>query len=210
MISRIHLSTLIFIAALVWAVLLIIQGVSVTFSFFRWFSTVVGVLVVLIGVFDRWAWHLPILHPWFVSQPDLRGTWKGQLFSTWTDPKAGSSTPPIDGYLVIRQTFSSIQMMLFTNESSSELVSSSVLPEANGGHVVAGIYRNTPRLLKRAGSPIHHGGILLHVRGSPPQVLEGEYWTDRDTKGELRFTGRSNRILPSFEAATAAKYKSAK
>lgn len=210
MISRIHLSTLIFIAALVWALLLIIQGVSVTFSLFRPFSTVIGVLVVLMGVFEKWAWRLPILHPWFVSQPDLGGTWKGQLFSTWTDPKAGSLLPPIDGYLVVRQTFSLIQMMLITNESNSELLSGSVLPEAHGGYVVAGIYRNTPRLLKRAGSPIHHGGILLHVRGSPPQVLEGEYWTDRDTKGELRFFGRSKRILPSFEAASAAEYTSAR
>jgi hypothetical protein len=51
------------------------------------------------------------------------------------------------------------------------------------------------------------GFMLLTVRARPGLALEGEYWTDRDTKGELRFTARTNRMLDGFDAAAAERYE---
>jgi hypothetical protein len=206
-ITRVQLSAILWIAAALWGALLLLDGVAVSLAWIRPFSTVLGALVLLLGVFDQWAWRFRFLHPWFVSTPDLQGTWKGQLISTWVDPEMGDRTPPIEGYLVVRQTFSSLHMRLITRESNSELLSGSIVREMDGTQKIVGTYRNTPRLLRRDVSPIHHGGLLLQIHGRPPSSLDGQYWTDRDTKGELRFTERSNQVFYDFESAAAGMYE---
>jgi hypothetical protein len=75
-----------------------------------------------------------------------------------------------------------------------------------GIYSVAGIYRNTPNILNRNVSPIHQGSILLHVQGNKRIILDGEYWTDRSTKGELRFTERNKKPVYDFRQASMAIY----
>lgn len=53
-------------------------------------------------------------------------------------------------------------------------------------------------------SPIHYGGLLLGIEGNPPCYLEGHYWTDRKTKGELRFKKLSRKIFENFTQASLA------
>ena len=124
--------------------------------------------------------------------------------STWI-PAEGSPGTPIEAYLAIRQTFSFIKIRLMTRESNSHLLAGSIVRDPSGLYVVTGIYRNLPDLFRRLASPIHHGAMLLEVRKSPPIELRGEYWTDRDTKGEVRFTARNNDIFDSFDAAAAQR-----
>jgi len=188
MISRAHLSTLLLVAAILWAILLLLDGTSVSLSFFSPFSTVLGVLVIVISIFDKWLWRLRLLHPWFVPLPNIEGTWTGQLASTWVDARVGAAGVTLDAELVIRQTFSSIHLRLSTPESNSELLSGNIVRKPDGTYQVVAVYRNTPRLLRRDQSPIHYGGVILDVMGGPPGFLEGEYWTDRGTRGELRFS----------------------
>jgi hypothetical protein len=106
--------------------------------------------------------------------------------------------------MVIRQTFSSISMRMIAADSSSELLGGAILRDLDGNHKIIGTYRNTPRLLKRNVSPIHHGSVILDVIGSPPHRLAGEYWTDRDTKGELNFSQRRAQLFRDFSAASEA------
>lgn len=193
MVSRFHLTTITLIAAGIWALLLLLQGTSVTAAFFRPLSNVLGIIVVLLSLFDKWGWRLRLLRPWFLIVPDLNGVWKGRLVSNWTDPQTRQRIPPIDATIDIRQTFSSIQLRLKTNESESELLSGGLVRKADGTYQVVGVYRNTPQLLLRERSPIHHGGLILDVIGNPPSALRGEYWTDRNTQGELRFEEREAR-----------------
>ncbi len=207
MISRIHLSALLLIAALVWGALLVVDGVSVSLTWFRPLTAVTGVLVLFLAIFDRWAWRLPVLYPWFVSTPDIQGTWKGEIISTWTDPNTGSRIPPLRAFMVIRQTFSSIRMQLISTDSSSELLGGALHRDIDGNHKIMGTYRNTPRLLRRDVSPIHYGSIMMDVIGSPPYKLAGDYWTDRDTKGELYFSERRSELFRDFKSADEAYSK---
>lgn len=206
MISQIQLSALLIGAAIIWGVLLILDGVSVSVQFLKPLSTVTGVLVLLLAFFERWAWRLPLLYPWFVSVPNLQGTWKGQLTSTWVDPKTYSQIPPREAYLVIKQTFSAIHIRLITNESSSESLAGKIMRNSDGAIDIAATYRNTPKILMREKSPIHFGGLLMHVHGQPPHTLEGQYWTDRGTQGEIQFTSKSKRQYSDFASAAAGKY----
>jgi hypothetical protein len=201
MISRLQLSTLIGIIAALWAFLLILAGNSITMDFFRPLSTVTGILVILLLIFDKWLWKLSILHPWFVSIPDVSGTWNGKIISSWKDEKTGNPIEPIDAFLVIYQTYSSINIRMITKESKSDLLSGNIVQNQAGPDKIAGIYNNIPDLLVRDKSPIHYGGLLLEIHTGERTVLEGEYWTDRDTKGTLRFDKRMKKRCDDFDSA---------
>jgi hypothetical protein len=206
MITDIQLSTLILIAAVIWGILLILKGTPLSIKLFDPFSNVTGVLVVILGLFDKWGWKWKIFYPWLVSTPYLQGTWKGQLISDWIDPETNKQVAPIDVYLVIKQSFSSLHARLLTKESSSELLSGEVIKNTDATWSVVGIYRNIPKLLIRDRSPMHHGGIILMVKGKTPIGLEGQFWTDRGTKGELYLSGYNKKTFYDYGTAAIAEY----
>jgi len=206
MITETQLSGLLLIAALIWGVLLILNGTAINIKFFEPLSTVAGILVLLLSVFDKWAWRWRVFYPWLVAIPYLQGTWKGQLVSNWVNPNTQEKTPPIDVYLVIRQNFSSLHIRLITKESGSESLAGSIVRNPDGVFVISSTYRNTPKLQIRDRSPIHHGGLLLNIQGDPTNGLEGQYWTDRDTKGELRFVSKSEKVYFDYESASTGYY----
>ena len=101
----------------------------------------------------------------------------------------------------MRQTFWSVAITLISHESKSR--STSALLE-DGGHQqfeLVALYRNTPRASVRGRSEVHHGAVRLEICGQPVSRLEGYYWTDRNTIGELTFAARSRKIVDSFAAA---------
>lgn len=197
MITRLQVSALLLGAAVIWGVSLIFAGIDVKPEFFKPFSTVVGVVVLLISLADRWIWRWRWLHPWLFNMPDIRGTWRVVI-----RPTAPASSPnEVEGYMVIRQTLSSLRIRLYTAESESETLSAKVHCCDDGTFTVAGVYRNTSRLAVRDRSPLHHGSILLSVQGDPPESLAGEYWTDRLSQGELELTARTFTLAHSFDRA---------
>jgi hypothetical protein len=194
MLSRLHLSAILLIAAAIWGTMLLVEGVAINGSWFRPFSAVVGILVLLLAAFDLWAWRLRFLQGWFVPRPDIRGTWRVELRSDWKDPTTNAVIAPIAAYLVVRQTFSALSLRMLTPESSSELLAAEISKAADGTYRLAGVYRNEPKLAVRDRSPIHYGAITLEIQGDPVKDFAGHYWTDRSTRGELRSHGRHARI----------------
>ena len=144
---------------------------------------------------------MPILQGWFVKRPDIRGTWRTIIHSKWLDPSTGKIIEPIEGYMTIRQTYSSLSLRLMTKESCSELMGSEIITNKDTTFRVSGIYRNEPTQLIKDRSPIHNGAFLLQVIGNPVTSLKGHYWTDRDTSGEIELIGRRSHIYPDFESA---------
>lgn len=197
MISRLQLSVLLLIASAVWAAALIIAGTQVTPGWFRPFSVVLGVLVLLLVLVDKWLWRFRWLQPWLFHMPDLQGTWQAVI-----NPTAGPVPKnEVEAFMVIRQTFSTISLRLLTAESHSETLSARVVRSDDGTFTVAAVYRNTPRLSVRERSPLHHGAILLTVHGDRPESLSGQYWTDRNSQGEIALSGRTKTLAHSFEQA---------
>ena len=132
------------------------------------------------------------------SMPDLNGTWKVVIHPTAPEPPHDE----VMAYMVIRQTFSTVSLRLFTAESHSETLSARVVRCDDGTCNVAAVYRNTPSLRVRERSPLHHGALLLNVQGDPPESLAGQYWTDRLSQGELVLSARSSALAHSFDQAT--------
>jgi hypothetical protein len=206
MIKSIHLTTLIWGAFLLLGGLLILEGTQITTGLFKPCGTVVTIIAFALLIFDKWLWSFHFLHPWFVDRPYLKGTWKGTLKSTYVQPETKEEIPPIEVYLVIRQTFSAIHMRLISRESSSESMANNIPRGEDGVYSLASVYRNTPNIAHRGRSPIHHGAMLLRVEGDPPASLSGDYWTDRLTVGEVQFTHRSGRLYYDFDSATAGTF----
>jgi len=153
---------------------------------------------IFVLLFDRYIWRWPgVSH--LVKRPNLRGTWRGSLASHWVDPSTGKRiAPDPEIYLVIRQTYWSASVRLITRESKSTSMIASVEPDGNGAYGLFAIYRSTPRASVRHRSPIHHGALMLDVSGSPPALLEGFYWTDRTTLGEINLQVRFRRLVNDY------------
>lgn len=162
---------------------------------------------VLVGVrlWDRWLWRLPALHPWPVRRPDLEGTWAGFLQSTWRSPETGARMPSIDACLVVRQTFWGLRASLITRESRSQAILAGIHRDEEGCHLWI-VYRNEPQLAVQDRSRVHRGCALLRLgrgEGGAP-TLEGPYWTDRETAGELRLHRITREHLDDRERAMEA------
>jgi len=197
-----QLRTLLALAVVAWAIVLILQGQSVSPALLSPFSYVLSVLTLGVIFWERWVWAWRVSYFFRLNKhPDLRGTWKGVVVSDWVDKESKRGRGPIEVYLVIRQTYTTIDVRLFSEESSSVSLSGNIFSDSGDVWALAVTYRSTPRILKRDGSPMSHGGTLLSVIGAPVHKLDGEYWTDQNRKGAATFTNHSKAIFHDFEDA---------
>jgi hypothetical protein len=163
-------------------------------------SAVTTAATVIALVIDRWLWKFSVFQT-IVNRPFIGGTWRVTLKSTWIDPATGLGIAPIEAYMVVRQTLSSLSMRLLTAESNSELVGTEIISAADGIHCVSGVYRNEPRLEVRGRSAIHFGAVWLQIVTEPHKEIFGHYWTDRNTSGEMILTSQQGVSFQTFAAA---------
>lgn len=208
MLNSLQIKTLVGCVIVIMAITILVQGHPLSIKDLStvgsYAATSLGVLLLL---WERWLWSWWVFRRWLSNRPDLRGTWKGELRSNWVDPATNQKKGPIEVYLAIRQTNSTIDVRLFSSESSSVSLSGNILADNAGVNTLAITYENTPQILMRERSRISHGGMLLSIRGDGlPHQLDGEYWTDRSTIGQLKFTSRAKRISHDFDQASKVKY----
>jgi SMODS-associating 2TM, beta-strand rich effector domain len=180
-----YIKAIILTAATIWAVLLWLNHQTIHPDFLTPLSTVMTITVYLALAFDRWLWKLPFLQGWAVKKPVIQGTWKAIIRSSWIDPETGESKPQLIGFMVIRQTLSTLSMRLLTVESSSFLVGTEIICDHDGLYCVSGVYKNEPRLEFRHRSDIHDGALLLTVSKDQNLLkMEGHYWTPKSKADE--------------------------
>ena len=202
--SRSVLSIIVFIASLVFGTLLIVDGVKVELSWLRILSPVVTVLMFLFSAFDLFIWKF--FPESLIKRPKIYGTWQGTIYSNWINPETDKKIDPIECYTVIHQTFSTVSYHQMTEESTSDLVAKEIILTSANVYQLVGVYFNESRILIRdeGRNPIHYGGIRMNVIGSPATKLTGEYWTTRNTVGELNLTKRTKKIYHDFQSAKKA------
>lgn len=166
-----------------------IQG-SPDFGFktiFQILSAVVSVNCALYGLFVSFLWKLPIFKGWLVPFPNLNGTWKGEIRTTWTDPETGERPGPIPAILTIKQSFLHISCVMRTAEMTSRsLTSGFVLDKENQLERLVYTYDSNPIETVRERSPQHCGTMDFEiVRENKEIKLTGGYWTGRKTTGTI-------------------------
>lgn len=159
----------------------------------------------MVALFNKYMWAWSIFKGWYIKRPDLRGSWKVELKSSWVDPETGKGIDPIYGYAVIRQSLTYLSVRLMTKESRSILVAHSIEQQENADlFKLVGVYRNEPKIeLQGVRSEIHHGSFALEVHGSPVYELQGHYWTDRATKGGMKLSDKTKRLYDTYEQAVS-------
>lgn len=197
MIGGIQVALIVGVTVVVWAAVLAVRGTAITWDHFVPFGTAVATLTLVHRAFDSMCWQWAIFKGWLVQRPNLNGTWKATL--------ENEIVGRITGYMVFRQTFTSLTARFYTEESTSASVTAAILQSPDCVFQVASTYQNEPRThLRGVRSEIHFGAFLLDVHGDPPARLTGKYWTDRKTGGSITLSDRTPKLVTSFDDGLAA------
>jgi hypothetical protein len=185
----------------VWLLLLLLSGTRMEISWEALKRFPEAVLIYSLGhvLFTTWAWRWKAFQGWLVPFPDLQGTWAGTIQTTWKDTDTEPARPPIPVLLVIRQSFSSVNCVMYSKESmSSSGVAQIIDEEGPGRPQLCFIYSNRPGATVRDRSVIHQGTAMLNIVMSPERVLEGQYWTDRKTTGDIQVLFKAKNLTDRF------------
>lgn len=196
-------------ASTVWAAVLYFGGITIDGDVRRalaYLPTAAGFAVV---AFDLWIWKLPGLNT-LTGRPRIYGTWAAQI-----RPRAQSLIPsggnrgPITAGIVIEQTYWTVAARVYTSESSSKTLVSTIVPDpdSRSSKELSYVYYNTPRQEFSERSHPHHGTTLLRVVGNDPLSLRGSYWTDRLTAGDIVLDRVDRKVNRSEEDVLATVNK---
>lgn len=150
-----------------------------------------------------YGWKLPLINLIFY-RPNINGTWSGKLVSDWKDEN-GNVKPPIDFYVVIRQTFLDIHFTTFTKDFIGRSYSENFrLSKETGLKNVVYLYsRDTSQNINGF---IQEGGSELRlVESLNSKILEGKYWTNNKTQGTIKVYFLCKEHVDSFYEAENLK-----
>lgn len=150
----------------------IIEGVS-AYDIFGYASEAISISILFTGLYEKSLWRI---NP-FEKTPKLAKRYNGTLKSDYDKSERRAT-------LEIRQTLTLIHITLITDESKSRSLSASI-DEILGEVQLTYCYLNTPKSEYRERSEIHYGTATLSITGS--KTLEGQYYTDRKTRGDMTF-----------------------
>lgn len=205
MINKLQLRILFGIAIAIWAAMLYISGEPVYVAILKPANHVLLAITLLLTTYEKWLWRWPLIKL-IVKRPDLNGIYQGTIVSEWIDPATGKKLPPIPAFISIRQTLLSMQIRQYTVESGSSSVVADIINDHDGRYDLIYTYRNEPRSSVRDRSQIHYGSAKLLIQADNRQ-LNGAYWTDRNTKGEMHFGHICQGHCHSYQACEEKKQK---
>ena len=146
-------------------------------------SIAIMINVIIWTIFIKRTWKWKIFYPWLVPFPNLSGEWDGTLQSNWKN----KSHVLIPTKIKITQTFFNVQVKIETNESTSYSTAASFdIDKERGLQRLFYSYVNDPNSGVRKRSEIHYGTTLLKFEGFKVEAMKGEYWTSRETTGEIK------------------------
>jgi predicted pore-forming effector associated with SMODS systems len=186
-----------YVSVIVGFLLIVNAGVKPDLGILRALLAAPGVVLILVGLYDRWLWRLGPL-----GTPVLHGTWHGSLTSSWRDPDQQEKSPePIEVFVVFRQTATSLSMTLLSAESRSRSVGSWISRSPDGQYEMAWAYRNEPLKADAPRSHSHYGGGIVSGISRRPERLDGRYWTDRGTAGDFILGSRLGVLADNYTHA---------
>lgn len=200
MTNRFAIQVVAAVVVLVFAAGIWLSGDSLDAGWLRFFSAAVTAALAVLFAWERWLWRLPAAQKFPRVPRCVHGTWRGILASMWIDPNTGAPPPSKTVYLVVRQTASTVHVTLLTDETTSRS-SLAKVSETAGQATLDYLYLDGPRPSLRIRSPIHHGSGSLGLSGRPVKRMEGRYWTDRPSQGEVVFDQRRSATVEDLSAA---------
>ncbi|MEM7726699.1 MAG: hypothetical protein AAF208_10040 [Cyanobacteria bacterium P01_A01_bin.45] len=158
--------------------------------------SVMGLYGMVYQWFDKSLWCQKFASICFSSIPNLKGTWVGVIHSSYG---GGTDVPGV--MLHIRQTWTSINIRLFTQTSSSYSIMAAVNTYNSSEPSLKYEYMNEPSALSVDTMNSHRGTANLQL--SPDgKELTGDYFTGRGRQslGTMEFRLISRKYLKREEA----------
>lgn len=112
----------------------------------------------------------------FEKIPKLKKEYIGTLISTYDNEKR-------DVKIIINQNLFETKIIFESNESSSKSITANFYDEY-GTQMLSFGYINNPKAIYKDRSPIHYGLCILEIKDK--NNLEGQYFTDRCTRGDIK------------------------
>ena len=157
---------------------------------------VVTVDIICTTLFVKWLWKWKFFYRWLVPFPNLNGTWEGTIRSDWMNPETGEVIPPIPATIGIKQSFLNISCVVRTGEMRSDSYTGEfrIDPDRQIKQLIY-TYSSNPRPKVSDRSTPHNGTVVLNIVEDTVKKLEGRYWTERKTTGEMCFKFSGKNIL---------------
>lgn len=177
------------VSAVVYVILLLIFPTPVENDLLfhlKLIPTIVTCDLVFLVIFVKYIWKWKIFYDWLIPFPNLNGTWKGHIISTWIDPITKKRPDPIPVILTIKQSLLTISCVMRTKEMESySFVSGFVINQENQILRLVYSYDSIPNQTVKERSPQHFGTIVFNISNQNKRELTGEYWTGRKTTGTI-------------------------
>jgi len=184
-------------SGLVWFSIATISGLNMKslVDFMRPIPKVITADLLFVAIFMKWLWRCKLLQGWLVPFPDLNGTWQGQIQTNWKNAE-GRTPGPIPTILTIKQTFGRMSCVMRTGEMESHsYLEGFCIDKEDQIRRLCYSYTSKPKAALRSRSTPHDGTMLFNIIGTPARKLEGEYWTQRQTSGNVSLSFRDKELL---------------
>ncbi|RZK22432.1 MAG: hypothetical protein EOO43_09615 [Flavobacterium sp.] len=177
-----------------------LQGVDPSFiTAIKFLPQVVSIDVIVVSLFSSYAWKWFIFRGWLVPFPNLNGTWKGFINTTWVDPKTGERPASIPAMITVKQSFLNISVVMRTGEMTSRSCTADfILDKENQLCRLCYTYDSNPMQTVKDRSPNHCGTMLFDITGKKQKELEGEYWTGRKSTGNVKLSFWKRKLVDSY------------
>jgi hypothetical protein len=161
--------------------------------------TVVTIDTAVAFIFIKYLWRWKLLREWLVPFPNLNGTFKGFIQTTWIDPVTNERPAPIPAILTISQSFFRISCVMRTEEMTSHsFISDFILDPDEQLNKLSYTYSSVPNQVVIERSPQHMGTVIFDIQEKPKLTLIGQYWTGRKTTGTIRMEFWTKKKITTF------------
>ena len=175
--------------AILLTTLLPLLGIAINITSILKYTALFEIIIIFILILGwKFIWKkIPQLNDWLF--PDINGTWQVEIHWTWKQEDGSIETGIKKGKVVIKQNFLTLSMELFTDESESETLVIQPKKNPDSGRLqFYYIYKNTPIDKGNNNLQSHIGAAILKIDPHNNCILQGNYFTDRNTHGLLKFT----------------------
>ena len=144
-------------------------------TLFEYAGSAITASAAFMWLFNKWLWKWKPLNMITGKIPVLACKYTGTLRFIWAEQEQTRNTE-----IVVTQTYLTVSVSLGTNESHSDSITAAIKKEDNHYKLIY-TYLNTPNGNLQSRSAIHNGTAILRIDN--PNHLEGNYYTDRLTRG---------------------------
>jgi hypothetical protein len=142
------------------------------------------VLMPVVVVFWNFVWNkISFIPNWLF--PNLSGDWNFEI--RWQSICDESKSGKKSGTAKIRHTLFDLKISVDTDDSKSEVIDATPYKSSTKEKYLRYIYKNE-RQNTKSKTNINHNGVVPQLKISDDfNTMEGDYFTDRGTKGQVSF-----------------------